>query len=253
MLARAAVGLVVALLIALAALRAGSLSRSGAAAATLIGAAATAAGFAWGALLVVYFVASITLSHLGRGRKEARTASVVAKGGARDAIQVLANGGIFAASALLGAPLPALGALAASTADTWATEIGTLYGGTPHSILTGKAVSAGTSGGVTIAGSLAMTIGAAFVAVAASALTLPRAFLAVTLAGIAGALADSVLGATLQERRWCATCARGSERRVHDCGTPTIFAGGLSWMSNDVVNLLATAAGALVAGALAPL
>ena len=51
-------------------------------------------------------------------------------------MQVLANGGVFALAALLGAvlgsPWPAagsraaLGALAASAADTWATEIGTL-------------------------------------------------------------------------------------------------------------------------------
>jgi uncharacterized protein (TIGR00297 family) len=253
MLQRAAVGLVVAILIALVATRAHSLSRSGAVAAVLVGTAATAAGYGWGALLIVYFVASTALSRLGRARKEARTASVVAKVGARDAFQVVANGGIFAAAALLDAPIVALGALAAATSDTWATEIGTLIGGTPRSILTGKAVSAGTSGGVTIPGSLAMAAGASFVPIIATGLSLPRAIGIVTAAGIAGALADSLLGATLQERRWCVTCAKSSERRVHDCGTATTLAGGLEWMGNDVVNLAATAVGGVVAAALAAL
>lgn len=251
MLQRAAVGLVVATLIALVAWRAHSLSRSGAVAAAFVGSAAAAAGYGWAALLIIYFVASTALSRMGRGRKEARTAGVVAKVGPRDAVQVFANGGIFAATALLGAPIAALGALAASTADTWATEIGTLIGGTPRSILTGKAVSAGTSGGMTIPGSLAMAGGALFVATIAKALSLPTAVGIVTAAGIAGALADSVLGATLQERRWCPTCATSSERRVHDCGSATTLSGGLEWMGNDVVNLAATAVGALVAGALA--
>lgn len=253
MLQRAAVGLVVATLIALAAWRAHSLSRSGAMTAVLVGTAAAAAGYGWGALLIAYFVASTALSRLGRARKEARTASIIAKGGPRDAFQVLANGGIFAATALLGAPLAALGALAAATADTWATEIGTLIGGTPRSILTGKAVSAGTSGGMTLSGSLAMVMGALFVPIIAMGLSLPKAIGIVTAAGVAGALADSLLGATLQERRWCATCNSSSERRVHDCGTTTTLSGGLEWMGNDVVNLAATAVGALVAAALAAL
>ncbi len=259
MLLRAAVGLLAATVIALAAHRAGSLSRSGAVAALLVGAAATAAGYAWGALLVIYFVASVGLSRLGGARKDARTASVVAKRGARDALQVVANGGIFAACALLVAPLgdtmsaAALGALAAATADTWATEIGTLYGGAPRSVRTGKAVSAGTSGGITATGSIAMIAGAAFIAVVAAALSLPASMHVVTIAGIVGAMADSLLGATLQERRWCPACSTSSERRVHDCGAPTTFAGGLAWMDNDMVNLCATVVGAAVAVLLANL
>jgi uncharacterized membrane protein len=145
----------------------------------------------------------------------------------------------------------ALGALAAAAADTWATEVGTLYGGTPRSLINWKAVSAGTSGGVSVAGSVARVAGAAFVASIATLLSLPRALVVVTIAGVAGAVADSLLGATVQERRWCAACGRHSERHVHDCGTPTSLAGGQTWMDNDLVNLLATFVGAAVAAALA--
>ena len=241
--------------------RAGSLSDSGAIAAALIGAASVAAGWAWGALLVVYFAVTVLLSRLGRSTKEARTASIVAKGGRRDGVQVVANGGLFALLALgtlpLSAPsaslaaLAAGGALAASTADTWATEIGTLAGGTPRSLLTLQAVPVGTSGGVSVAGTLAMISGAWFIALLAVWLGVVAGALAIAAGGVTGALTDSLLGATVQARRWCEACERATERRVHDCGAPTRAAGGVAWMDNDVVNFLATCAGAVGAAGVA--
>ena len=261
-LLRVVAGAALSALVALLARRAGSLSRSGATAAVFVGTAAVSAGWTWGALLLAYFVASSALSRLGRAKKERRTSGVVAKGGNRDARQVLANGGAFALGTLLvtlapgvagSASLAALGALAAATADTWATEVGTLVGGTPRSLLTARPVPPGTSGGVSLAGSVAMIAGALFVALVAAALGITRdvALLAlVTLAGTVGALGDSIIGATMQERRWCDACARATERRVHDCGATTRLAGGREWMDNDVVNLAATLIGAAVAAAL---
>jgi uncharacterized membrane protein len=88
--------------------------------------------------------------------------------------------------------------------------------------------------------------GALFVAVAATALV-PRAFWAVFTGGVAGALLDSVLGASLQALAWCPACARATERDPHSCGTPTQPLRGLSWFGNDAVNFAATAGGAFVA------
>jgi uncharacterized protein (TIGR00297 family) len=259
--ARVAAGLVVAAVIALAAWRAGSLSRSGAVGALAVGGASVAGGWSAGALLILYFLATVSLTRLGAREKERRTSGMHEKAGARDAVQVAANGGAFALlalqAALLGgsrgvvAAAAAAGALAASAADTFATEIGTLAGGAPWSLATGRRVAAGTSGGVSVAGTLAMIAGALFVALAALALGVSRELGAVALGGVSGALADSLLGATAQERRWCTPCARATERRVHDCGTTTSLVGGVGWMDNDVVNLLATVIGAAVAGALA--
>ena len=203
-------------------------------------------------------MSSTALSRFGAGAKARRTDGVVAKGGRRDAVQVLANGGAFAVAAAgalvhshaLWAAVGA-GALAAATADTWATEIGTLRGAPPRSILTGRPVPTGTSGGVSLAGSLAAVAGAAFVAALARLLALPAPAAAVVAGGVAGALADSLLGATLQARRRCPRCGLGTERIVHGCGTGTVEAGGLTWMDNDVVNLLATIVGASVAALLA--
>src|SRR5262249_56028941 len=96
------------------------------------------------------------------------------------------------------------------------------------------------------AGTLGALGGAAFVAAVAWALRWP---LAVTGAGFAGGVLgstiDSVLGATVQARRWCDHCAKGTEQRRHDCGTPTRLARGVSWLENDAVNLLSSAAGGL--------
>ena len=153
------------------------------------------------------------------------------------------------AAALLS--VAALAALAASAADTWATEIGTLFGGAPRSLLTLRRVPPGTSGAVSVAGTLAMVAGALFIASAAQAFSLIDDLAVVAIAGTAGAITDSLLGATLQERRWCDDCDRATERRVHDCGAGTRLAGGRAWMDNDVVNLLATLMGAAVAATLA--
>jgi uncharacterized protein (TIGR00297 family) len=256
-LERLLAGFVIAAAISAAAYRSGSLSPSGAVAAIVVGIMTIAAGWAWGALLVSYFVISSLLSRFGRGEKERRTGWVVEKGGARDVVQVAANGGVFAAAALLAtfvsAPhaallsLAALGALAAATADTWATEIGTLFGGTPRALLTLAPVEPGTSGAVSVAGLVAMLAGAAFIAWGSAALGLTMLAPVVLVAGVAGAMTDSLLGATLQSRRWCASCECGTERRIHGCGATTSHAGGLRWMDNDMVNLLASLAGAAIA------
>ena len=109
----------------------------------------------------------------------------------------------------------------------------------------------GASGGVTLAGSLAMIGGALVIALAARAMGLGARIAVVALAGVAGALADSLLGALAQERRRCPQCDCATERHVHDCGAATDPAGGIAWLDNDVVNLCATVVGAVVAGALA--
>jgi uncharacterized protein (TIGR00297 family) len=253
---RSALGLLAAAAIALAARRAGSLSASGAVAATVVGTAAVTAGWGWGALLVLYFALSSALSHAGAAEKRTRTGGVVAKGGARDAAQVLANGGVFALCVLclpLAGPqgrslaAAAAGALAAAAADTWATEIGALFGGTPRALLGLRPVPPGTSGAMSLAGTGAMIAGALCVALAARALGLTDAFAAVTAAGCAGALADTLIGATMQERRWCDACGLATEQAMHDCGAPTRHAGGLAVLDNDAVNLVATVVGAATA------
>jgi uncharacterized protein (TIGR00297 family) len=181
------------------------------------------------------------------------TNDVIAKGGNRDAWQVFANGGPFAAAAVASLFDPSLSgtvigaaAIAASTADTWATEIGTLSTRLPRSILTLCEVDPGTSGGVSLLGTIGSVAGAGFIAIVVlfggwgwtSAC-------AALIGGTFGSFMDSMLGATAQEKRWCHACGRGTERAVHTCGSETSFAGGVSWIGNDAVNFLSSIAGAL--------
>lgn len=240
--------------------RARSLSASGAAAATIVGTVAMSAGAAWGAFLVLWFVVSSLLTRAGRAAKTRRTDGVVAKGGTRDAWQVLANGGVFAVCAAIAlldpyhadamaAAIAAAGALAAAGADTAATEIGTRFGGRPWSLRTGRPAAIGMSGAISLPGTLAM-IGAAsaFAALAVVLTLMPRgAFWPVTAAATAGALVDTLVGAWWQARRWCPHCAHETEQREHRCGTPTVARGGVPWLSNDIVNVVCTVIGATVA------
>lgn len=240
--------------IAFLAYRKHALSRSGAVAATLVGTIAVTAGWAWAFLLVAFFISSTALSVVGARRKAQLVDPIVMKTGARDAWQVAANGGLFAAAAA-GAivspsalwPAIGIGALSASTADTWGTELGTLLGGEPRSIVSGKHVPPGTSGGISLAGSAASLGGAAFIAILALLTGWDAPFHAILTGGVAGTLSDSLLGATVQERYWCDACAVPTEQRVHRCGHRSTRAGGISGLTNDGVNLLCSLVGALVA------
>ena len=247
--------------------RGGMLAAGGVGALTFLG-----AFFGWSVLgvgsafLIVFgfFVTSVGLSRVGVERK--RRLEEVEKGGPRDAWQVAANGGIATLCAIAagivalthGAPRAAYalfwaftGAYAVATADTWATEIGSAFGGVPRSIVGFAPVPRGRSGGVSLLGSIAMLAGAAWIgALWAAAKTSVVAFLIVTFAGTAGTLVDSLLGATLQRTFVCRGCDKVTEATLHDCGTPSVVRRGISWMTNDAVNALATFAGALVAGGL---
>lgn len=242
--------------VALGAFRLRALTLTGAAAAWIVGACVFGSGsWNYAAVLFAFFIPSTLLSRIGKSRKRALTD--IGKAGARDVLQVVANGGIAAACALAAAAIraPALaaafaGALAAASADTWGTEIGTLLKGRPRSILTLKPVATGLSGGITAGGTLAEAAGALAVGLVSWALGVAPWWI-IGAAGFAGALADSLLGASLQELRYCPSCDRRCETDPHVCGTPTALVRGAQWMNNDAVNFCATAAGATAAGLLA--
>lgn len=255
---RLILGLALSLLIGGLGYRRGALSASGVAGAAIVGTAVFAfGGLDWGLLLVLFFASSSALSRFRAHAKE-RLAEKFAKGARRDLGQALANGGLGAllamASSLWPSPLwfaAFVGAMAAVNADTWATEIGVLATQPPRLITMGRRVPPGTSGAISPLGTLAALAGAAFIGASAGlcawAAGAPGiwAYLPIGAAsGLAGALADSLLGATVQGIRFCPACGKETERRVHACGTPTQPLRGLPWLSNDWVNFLASAVGA---------
>lgn len=249
------IGLVAGPLVGWAAWRAGLLSRSGAAAAGLVGAAIYAGGgLLWAAGLLLFFLSSSLLSRAFPDAK--RTAEEkYAKGAQRDGAQVLANGGLAALLAIVHLALPRaawpwigfLGALAAVNADTWATELGVLSKHVPRMITTGKTVEPGTSGGVTLAGVAASAGGAGLIG-ALALLTAPPAawaWFAAAAGGVAGSLLDSLLGATAQAIYYCPLHEKETEQHPqHTCGTATHLVRGLRWLGNDLVNFAASLMGA---------
>ncbi len=232
------------------------LSRSGLIAAAIVGALVWIfAGWHGLLVLLAFFIPSIAISRVGKARK--RELVDIGKQGPRDAMQVLANGGVATLAAVLshwlGTPMLAAfaGAFAAASADTWATEIGTLAKGAPRSILTLKRLPPGISGGITWEGSLAQIAGAAIVAFVALLLRVAP-FWPILVGGVAGSLVDSLLGATLQSLRYCPQCQRDCETNPHVCGTSTVMRRGVGWIENDVVNFGATITGAIIGAVLTP-
>ena len=239
------VGAALAALIGWLGLRQRALSRSGALGALLVGTAVFGgAGLPGATLLIGFIVSASALSRTGSLRK-AQLAAQFSKGSQRDLMQALANGGVaataavvFGASTLDAAWLAMAGALAAANADTWSTELGVLARTPPRRITNWKTVPTGTSGAITGWGVLGAIGGAALIALLAAAVSWftgaahSMALIALLpLCGLAGALVDSWLGATVQESYRCGECEKTNERHpLCKCGGTTRLQSGWRWL-----------------------
>ena len=222
----------------------GTVTSSGAVAATTIGTAILiGSGWPGGIVLITFFVTSNLLPRL----LPFAAGALDLKERPRHARQVFANGGAAAAGALVGTLHADLGmwlvtsGLAAAAADTWATEAGQGAGGTPRDVLTGEPVPIGTSGGVTTTGSVAGALGAATIAAVGGWLigSLPLVLVGAGL-GFGGMVVDSILGARWQVRFVCPSCRESCEEPHHTCGALAVYERGVRWLTNDSVNALAT-------------
>lgn len=239
-----------------------SLTFSGMCAAVVMGTVYYGAGNAfWFGTLLLFFITSTLFSKWKSHRKEELEKSY-AKTGRRDAGQVMANGGLGMLVCLANWVWPDpnwsyvfVGIMASVTADTWATEWGGLSRRPPRSILTWKVLPAGTSGGVSWLGSSAAAVGALLIGIAAWVLLELSGneggmiwiwAAAGAIGGLAGAFADSLLGATFQRMYRCRVCGREVEVPVH-CHVQAVHSRGLIFMNNDAVNLFSSLAGGLIA------
>ncbi len=239
----------------------GALSHSGAVTAMIVGTLIFGlGGWQWGGMLGVFFVSSSLLSHFKEAEKQA-AAEKFDKGHQRDMGQVAANGGLGSLIAVLSVIAPSaawfplfVGVMATVTADTWATELGTLSQKPPRLITNGRIVEVGTSGGVSWLGTAVSLAGGLFIGLIGG-LTM-NGFLGWGTAvvgavgGLAGSLFDSFLGATVQRIYYCDVCQKDTERRRHKCGQETRPLRGWPWLNNDLVNLLASFGGGVVSVAL---
>ncbi len=251
-------GFLLAILIASLAYRAHSLSKSGALAAMILGTIIFGlGGIPWAVLLLTFFFTSSALSRAFKKRKQGLNEKY-SKGDQRDAGQVFGNGGLAAAFVLFHYFYPEsnigwigfTASLAAVNADTWATELGVLNPTPPRMIMDlRKRVEKGTSGGVSLVGTLASLAGSALIAALASLLTDNWSlFLLITLSGLAGSLFDSFLGATVQAMYFCPKDNKETEKHpLHTCGTETVHLRGWKWLTNDWVNFACGVFGSVIA------
>jgi uncharacterized protein (TIGR00297 family) len=255
-------GFILATSVAYLAHRVHSLNKSGAFAATLVGAIIFGiGGWQWAILLLTFFITSSGLSRAFKKRKQ-DLSEKFSKGNERDAGQVFGNGGLATLFAALHAfypesLLPWIGfaaSLAAVNADTWATELGVLNPTHPRMITDlRKRVEKGTSGGISLWGTFASLLGASVIALPAvlvspTGVLSMSSFLLITAAGLAGSLFDSFLGATVQAMYYCPSDKKETEKHpVHTCGTQTIHIRGWEWLNNDWVNFACGAFGVIVA------
>jgi uncharacterized protein (TIGR00297 family) len=211
-------------------------------------------GWKWTVPILFFFLSSSLLSLLAARKKSVAVADF-AKGGSRDALQVLANGGVSGILVILDCmhPLPiwypmSLGSIAAATADTWGTEVGLLSRSQPILVTTFVRVQPGTSGAISILGSLAGALGAAVTASIGWLWTPGQNTLiasAVIFSGIFSSLIDSLIGASLQAKFQCPSCLKITEKENH-CGICGNRVDGIAWLTNDVVNLASTLTGACI-------
>jgi uncharacterized protein (TIGR00297 family) len=252
------IGFLLAILIAYLAYRSHSLNTSGAFAATLVGTVIFGiGGWQWAILLLTFFITSSALSRMFKKRKQGLNEKF-SKGHERDAGQVFGNGGLATVFVLVHFFFPEsnigwvgfAASLAAVNADTWATELGVLNP-TPPRMITDlrKRVEKGTSGGVSLFGTFASLLGASAIALPAAWFTGDWSLLPlITLAGLAGSLFDSLLGATVQAMYYCPTDKKETEKHpLHTCGTETVHLRGWKWLNNDWVNFACGAFGVVIA------
>jgi uncharacterized protein (TIGR00297 family) len=188
--------------------RAGTVTAAGALCGAAIGAAiAMAAGWSgWGVLVATFLAAAIS-SRLGVQRK---TLLGIAeeRGGRRGAGNAIANTGFAAGAAITAALSPASApallafsaALAAGGSDTVASEIGKAWGTRTFLITSMREVRPGTSGGMSLEGTIAGLAAACLIGALAVAvgLIVPKALIAVVIGATIGSIAESALAATFE-------------------------------------------------------
>jgi uncharacterized protein (TIGR00297 family) len=223
-------------------------------------------GVEWTVPLLTFYLLSSVLSKLGKKRK-AKFDLVFEKGSQRDAGQVYANGGIawimMIIFSLTNDPaifFAYLGTLAAVQADTWATEIGTMWPNPKAWLVTTfKEVPVGTSGGVSVPGTSGAFLGSLFICASALAVNVKwmsefgvlQSFLLIGFSGLLASLVDSFFGATVQAQYFDPIREKLTER-THSLSPDGVLVEnrllkGTPLVNNDLVNTLCALSGSALA------
>jgi uncharacterized protein (TIGR00297 family) len=206
--ARVALAVLINLIFALVAWRLRQITFSGAVAGFALGTAITMSfGYKSFLILLAFFVLGVAATHLGYRRKMELGIAERRQGARswREAVANLLAAAVFSILAITtayqGAFLLALvAALAEAAGDTVASETGKWASARAWLITTFRRVPPGESGGISPAGTVAGFGASGIVVALAWGLGLVKGWEIGFLAAIAGNIADSVLGATLERR-----------------------------------------------------
>jgi uncharacterized protein (TIGR00297 family) len=215
----------------------------------------------WTLPIFLFFILSSLLSKFRR-LKNADIETYFEKSSRRDHYQVIANGGFAGILVIINYFAPSeflyiiyVSSVAAVCADTWGTEIGTLFKSKTFNILNLKIVEPGTSGGISIPGIIGSLAGALLIGISSLFWIKLNKFnyiILISSAGFFGSIIDSILGASVQAQFKCKTCGKITERKIH-CSNSTSHYKGFKWVNNDAVNLCAGISGGIVSIVLADL
>jgi len=239
------------------------------------------------AQLLAFFISSSKWTEFKSSTKDKFTVENK-KGGRRNWIQVLCNGGwptlfavlfaqsiafsqsnLFSTTALSNLSVfffgCCLGSYSCCCGDTWASEIGVLSKAEPRLITTLRKVPRGTNGGVSALGLLASAFGGLLIGVTTFLMSLftiqqplnqqviaaqlPLILLGTT-AGFVGSVVDSLLGATLQFSGLHEQLQKVVNRPGDPSGGVITRITGVDILSNNQVNLVSSFITAIFIGAL---
>lgn len=192
--------------------------------------------------LISFFIVGSLASKFSNANKN-RAIALHERGDVRNWVQVIAN----SLPALIclwyslvskntdGLMLASILNFAAAASDTLSSEIGMLSKSKTYSILTFKEIRQGMSGGVSVYGLCGAVVGSLIISV----LAIPYGFYNVAVVfvlGIVGSLIDSLYGALLQ-RKYIDENGSLTEKNSNKFQNYKLKS-GLSFISNDTVNLL---------------
>lgn len=205
-------------------------------------------------VLASFFIGSIVVDKI---KKKARqNEKIEAKGSHRDAVQVIANGAVGTVCAFVfiftqnvAWLVGFICAFAEAFSDTVASGLGAFAKHT-YDIFRLRPATKGISGGVSVIGTLSSLLGSFLISTLAFCF-LPAAdalpvFLISGACAFLGAFLDSFFGSVIQVKYHCIVCGSLTERHTH-CSEPTIRHSGVSWIDNDVVNILGGLSAAVLA------
>lgn len=210
-------------------------------------------------ILLAFFMGGIAVDKIKKKAQKPKQnlEGIEKRGSCRDHIQVFANALVASVCAALYYFLEDrvfvvafVASLAEALADTAASGIGALSG-RAYDIFRRRPCAVGLSGGMSLFGTLASAVAALIIGLIALAFgeINPAECSIITLAAVLGAFLDSMLGSLLQVKYRCTVCGSLVEKEQH-CGRPAVRHSGISFVNNDLVNLISTLLAAVIAAML---